>query len=95
MPEHRLLVAIVRRAVWDFVLYRNADPEEQKDRYGLALDAAGWIFWDGEEEIDDEGRYSFLFICNYLGLDAKRVRKVVLQLRRQDIRKLNNYIKES
>lgn len=93
-PIHRLLVAIVRRAVWDFVLYRNVDPEEDRDRYELATDAAGWLFWDGEEELDDEGRYTFRFICSVLDLDATGVREHILGLSRQDIQRLNNHIKE-
>ena len=93
-PETRLLVAIVRRAVWDFVLYREVDPKKDKERYGLATDAAGWLFWDGEEEVDDEGRYTFYYICSALDLDHKRVREGVLELTRADIQKLNNHIKE-
>lgn len=92
--EHRLLVAIVRRAVWDFVLYRGADPVTDKERYDLAADAAGWLFWDGEEEIDDCGRYSFKYICTVLELDAKSIRKGVLALTRKDIQRLNNHIKD-
>lgn len=88
------MVAIVRRAVWDFALYRNVDPEKDKERYQLAVDAAGWLFWDGEEEEDEEGRWSFLFICGELDLDPKRVREGVLKMNRSDIQKLNNHIKE-
>ncbi len=93
-PETRLLVAIVRRAVWDFALYRNVDPEKDKDRYNLAVDAAGWLFWDGEEEVDEEGRYTFIHICNELDLDPGIVRAGVLKLSRSDIQRLNNHIKE-
>jgi len=93
-PENRLLVAIVRRAVWDFVLYRDANPKCDKDKYNMACDAAGWIFWEGEEDLDDEGRYSFAYICGELGLHPTQVRAGVLRLKRSDIQKLNNHIKE-
>lgn len=93
-PAHRLLVAVVRRAVWDFVLYRDEDPKKSHDRYQLAEDAAGWLWWDGEEEIDEEGRYTFRFICETLDLDPKAVRKYALSLTREDIQRLNNNIKE-
>lgn len=84
---------MVRRAVWDFVLYRNADPVKQKDRYELAVDAAGWLFWDGEDPEGEDG-FTFLHICSALELDAKRFRERVLTLTREDIQKLNNHIKE-
>lgn len=87
-------MAIVRRAVWDYVLYKNADPKLDRERYNLAVDAAGWIFWNGEDEVDEEGGYTFLFVCSYLNLDPSRIRKVMLTLTREDIQRLNNYIKE-
>ena len=93
-PEHRLLVAIVRRAVWDFVLYRHYSPTDNPESYEIAVDAAGWLFWDGEEEVDDEGRYTFHYICDLLGMDPRRVREHVLNLSREDIQRLNNHIKE-
>jgi hypothetical protein len=91
---HRLLVAIVRRAVWDFVLYRDADPIAKPDSYALAADAAGWIFWEGEEEVDEQGRYTFRHICEILELDVSKVRRTLVGMTRDDLRRLNNYIKE-
>jgi hypothetical protein len=93
-PEQRLLVAIVRRAVWDFVLYRDMDAAQDEERYALAVDAAGWLFWDGEEEIDMDGRYTFHYICSLLDLNVRHVRKSVLKLSRNDIQRLNNHIKD-
>lgn len=93
LPEQRLLVAIVRRAVWDFVLYRDTDPDTDEDRYELAVDAAAWLFWDGEESTDEEGRYTFRFICAELDLDAEKIRDRVLEMTRDDIQRLNNHIK--
>lgn len=93
-PSQRLLVAIVRRAVWDFVLYKECNPKTDPDKYGLADDAAGWLFWDGEEATDPEGRYSFKHICMMLDLDPKQIRDASLRLTRDDIQRLNNNIKE-
>lgn len=114
-PSHRLLVAIMRRAIWDFVLYRDEDPskyrpekarsaaarkeieEERKkcqERLQIAEEAAGWLFWDGVEEADEEGRYTFRHICILLDLDPNVVRQRALAMTREDIQTLNNHIKE-
>lgn len=93
-PVHRLLVAIVRRAVWDFVLYEQADPKKNPDEYELYIDAVDWLFWDGEEECDTEGRLTFRHICSMLELDPRQVRHIALGMSRKDIQRLNNNIKE-
>lgn len=114
-PSQRLLVAIMRRAIWDFVLYKDEDPsqfdpekfkstkarkraENERKRaerdLEIATDAAGWLFWDGEEEIDEEGRYTFKYICSMLDLDPTEVRQRALSMTREDIQTLNNHIKE-
>lgn len=114
-PSQRLLVAIMRRAIWDFVLYRDEDPtryrpekgrtaaarkeiEEEKkkcqERLQIAEEAAGWIFWDGAEESDGEGRYTFRHICELLDLDPNALRQRALAMTREDIQTLNNHIKE-
>ena len=94
----------MRRAIWDFVLYRNEDPkgrgkdpDEKKkclERLSVAEDAAGWLFWDGEEETDDGGRYTFKFICEMLDLEPSAVRARALSMTREDIQSLNNSIKD-
>lgn len=98
-PEKRLLVAIIRRAIWDFVLYRDEDPKQYEDgderdrcraRLDLAEDAAGWLFWDGEETVDEGGRWTFRFICSTLELDHKRVRHGILRMTRDHIKHLNS-----
>lgn len=115
MPAQRLLVAILRRAIWDFVLYRNENPEafdvrkaktdkgrkilelqhkKAVERQAIAVDAAEWLFWDGEEETDFEGRYSFRYICRLLDIPPQRIRERVLEMTVEDIQKLNNSIKE-
>lgn len=67
---------------------------EDEKRYELALDAAGWMFWDGEECIDEEGRYTFLYVCSLLELDPRRVRTIALHLTRDDIHRMNTNLKE-
>jgi hypothetical protein len=89
-PERRLMVAILRRAIWDFALYRDMEPDTE--RYELAVDAAGWIFWDGEETLDEEGRYSFMHVCASLDLDTTSLRKAVLRLTRENIGKITRRI---
>lgn len=105
----------MRRAIWDFVLYKDEDAskirpekgrtrkarkelEEEKkrseERFSVAVDAAGWLFWDGAEEVDAEGRYTFLHICDLLDLRPKEMRDRILVLTRNDIQRLNNHIKE-
>ncbi len=93
-PSHRLLVAIIRRAVWDYVLYKDVKQKEDPALHEVGVDAARWLFWDGEEEIDDEGRYSFRHICATLDLDPRKIRGISAKLTRADIQRLNNNIKE-
>lgn len=85
LAARRLLAAIVRRAVLDFVLYRDADPKKDPLRHELAADAAGWLFFDGTECLDESGRYSFLYLCSLLGVDAKQIRDQALALTRKDL----------
>jgi hypothetical protein len=82
-----LLSAIVRRAVMDIALYRHK-PEDPL-RYELAVDAAGWLFFDGLESVDDQGRYTFMHICRVLEIDARRIRDQALTLTREDLRRFN------
>ena len=90
-PERRLYVAMIRRAVWDFVLYRGVLTE---DKRAISEDAETWLFYDGDEDLDADGRVTFLYTCSVLNLDPERVRVGAQRLRRQDIQKLNNNIKE-
>lgn len=92
-PEKRLLTAIVRRALWDYVLYaeRRDDPELHE----IGIDAAAWLFWDGEEEVGEDGTYTFLYVCGVLGLDPRAVRNAAAELTPQDLTRMNNNIKEA
>jgi hypothetical protein len=75
--------------VLDFALYRDAKPADDMLRHNLAADAAGWLFFDGTESMDEEGRYTFLHICQLLGLDAKQIRDQALALTREDLQRFN------
>ncbi len=81
--EQQLWAAVIRRAVWDFVLYRDCEDE---DRLECANTAAGWLFWDGTEKIDAEGRMSFLYICSSLNLRPSEIRKQALRMCREDVK---------
>jgi hypothetical protein len=78
-PEQRLLSHILRRTVMDFVYYREAKDVERKF---LAEDAAGWLFWDGQEPM------TFRAICTELGLNYKHVRQLILKLTVCDVDRL-------
>lgn len=89
MAARRLLVAIVRRAVLDFAMYRSRKKRKQPVEYKLGVDAAGWLFFDGTETHDSEGRYTFLYICALLELDAREIREQALRLTRTDLHRFN------
>ncbi len=89
VAARRLLTAIVRRAVLDYALYREVDPEEHPEQYALAQDARGWLLQDSDEERDEEGRYTFRYICMLLGIDARLLRAQVYALTREDLRRFN------
>lgn len=90
--EQKLLLAVMRRAVWDYVLHRTACTADK--RY-LAEDARRWLFNYVEDDLDPRGRYSFEYACEMLGLDADSVRRGVERLRPEDIQRLNNKLKDT
>ena len=87
-PDRRLLVAILRRALWDFAQYKDPDSSNHQ----LHIDAAGWLFWDGQEQLDEEGRMTYHFICEVLDLDPRRVREGAKALTRDRIRRISQRI---
>lgn len=84
-----LLLEILRRAAYDWVLYRTSSKLQDKQ---LAEDAYYWIFveneesssWDERETPDENGitkvMTGFLTICEILDLDPEKVRAYVRQL---------------
>lgn len=79
-PSQRLLTAILVRAIRDFVNYRN-EPAGT-DAHKVAVDAAGWIFWNGEED------FTYRWVCKLLGGNPDRTRKQILKMRPQDLIKM-------
>lgn len=79
-PSERLLTAILVRAIRDFVSYRNSPAGTEE--HEIALDAAGWIFWDGEEFL------TYRWTCRTLGGDPIKTRKLVLRLKPKDLTKM-------
>jgi hypothetical protein len=93
-PSHRLLIAIIRRAVWDYVLYQDVKKKDDPVLHEIGVEAAEWLFWDGREETDGDGRYTFRHICDLLELDPVRIRQAAAVMTRDDIARLNNNIKD-
>ncbi len=85
------MTAILRRAILDFVVYREqaATASEKSEAYQLWADAAGWLFFDGEEEIDEGGLYTFRFICSMLEIEPQQLREAVLTMGREAIQRFN------
>lgn len=80
-PEKKLLVAILRRAVFDFALYRDSTDENHE----LAVEAAEWLWSESEEHM------SFRYICDILDMEPGVMRKKALALGRNDIKKISQY----
>lgn len=83
-PNSRLLTAVLFRAVRDFVNYRHAKPGTQS--YKIAVDAAGWLWWNGTENM------TFLKICEVVGLDPHKIRKVTLKLTPDELRRMTHTV---
>lgn len=76
-PEQMVWLAVLRRAIYDFVMYRGYDKKTKQ--YALAVDAAGWIWWDGEEF------GTFLFVCSVLGVNPTQMRRRLLTVKREQL----------
>lgn len=79
-----LLLEIIRRASYDWVMYRGSRRRELRS---AAKDAYVWLFVEGPGHADWEERhregwdlFSFLGICEELGIDPVRVRWHVRRL---------------
>lgn len=89
--ERRLMLAILRRALWDFAQYK--DPKSKN--HDLHVDAAGWLFWDGQETSDEEGRVTYHYVCEVLDFDPAVIRHGAKILTRERIRKISQRIEET
>jgi len=76
----RLWASVVRRAVVDWVLYK--DHEKMKLR-AMGREAETWLFSDDKSTMN-----SFMSVCNYLNLDPEVVRYKVRNLSEEDARRL-------
>ena len=74
--------AVVRRAVVDWVLYREHSATKLRK---LGQDADKWIFDEEQEQID---LTSFITVCDILNLCPSTVRGRIESLSEEDARKL-------
>ena len=72
----------------DFVLYADADPTVAPDAAEIGREATAWLFSDVGEEVDEEGRYAFCYLCELMGLETSFVRRLVLTLDSSEYRKV-------
>ena len=87
-----LLLEIVRRAAYDWVLYRNSRRLENRK---LANDAYVWLFVEApghphwkQRKADGYEAFSFISICELLGLDLDEVRARLRTITARDIQTL-------
>jgi len=76
LREHRLLLAVLEEAIWTYQRYAFAN-----DRRGVAL-LSQVEEWFASE--DSEWMFSFVAICDALGLETTYLRAGLLQLRDRD-----------
>lgn len=87
-PEIRLCVAILRRSIQDYVLYRDIRPSEDPEKAEIGAEAAAWLFDDLGEVENEEGRYTFCYICGVMDLEMSYVRHIVRTLDVDEYRKV-------
>ncbi len=71
-PERALMVAMLQDA---FNCVMNSGGSNQRAR--LATEAQAWL------EAEDDGPFSFVWVCDALGLDAERIRARLKTVREQ------------
>jgi hypothetical protein len=89
LASRRLLVAIIRRSVLDFAVYRDTTEAEPK-KFKLWSEAAAWLFDDLATLRSPVGGYTFMGICAYLDLDPAAIRRKTLELTPADIKRFNS-----
>ncbi len=75
-PERRLLLAILERAILDYV---GNDPREIEE-------AEQWLFGDSERETIQQ--FSFAWVCEQLDLDAPKIAEKIKCMPRRGNRKV-------
>ncbi len=79
----RMWAAVVRRAVVDWVLYKEHTTTKLRK---LGQDADKWIFEDCDNSAKD--LTSFLAVCDILGIEPSVIRGRIINLSEEDARKL-------
>lgn len=77
-PERRLLVAILERAVLDYV---GNDEREMAS-------AEQWLFGDEDSDANRPHEFSFPWICRELDLDVKRIAEKIHQMPKRGNRRV-------
>ncbi len=77
-PERRLLLAVLERAVLDFV---GNDEREMES-------AEQWLFGDSEADVSTAREFSFPWICRELDLDIKRISEKINQMPKRGARRV-------
>lgn len=72
-------MAILLRAIRDFVNYRHA--KSGTEQHKIAVDAAGWVFWEG----DEREFMSFRWVCDQLDLSPEHTRRLMRSLSPRDL----------
>ena len=87
-----LLMEIIRRAVYDWVLYRN---NRRFNNRKFAHDAFVWLFLEEPghpswrlREKEGHNFFSFIVICEVLGLDVAQVRQSLRKITPQDVQNI-------
>ena len=80
-PEERLWTSVLRRALTDFVLYAGLEPDHKNFKHGD--NANLWFGSDDEDDIADFAR-----VCRFLGLNPSALRRDVLKVTPDHLRRL-------
>lgn len=75
-PERRLLLAILERAILDYV---GNDPREVHE-------AQEWLF--GSPEADTRSQFSFVWLCEQLDLDHRKIARKIKAMPRRGSKKI-------
>jgi len=75
-PERRLLLAILERAILDFV---GNEPKEVEE-------AERWLF--GEPDQESSSQFSFAWVCEQLDLDTSKIAGKIRSMPRRGNRKV-------
>lgn len=73
-PERALAMAVLRQAILDLGKYRFARPREQQRLY--------WEAWEWVASDDRSWPFSFLTLCDHLGIEAEPARIDLLAMDR-------------